>query len=140
MGDLSEHFNHRDFSCGCPECKGEYKIHLGLVGILEQIGSHFRKKVRILSAYWCDAYHEKLDKPRKSFHTKGKAAHIKLDGVSLQDIFKYAETIPELKGIGLYPKEDFVHIDTRQDNPAKWVKEGNSYVSLTPDKRAKYGL
>jgi len=140
MGNLSEHFNHKDFSCRCPECRGEYKIHLGLVGALEQIGGHFRKKVRVLSAYWCDAYHEKLDKPKRSFHTKGKAAHIKIEGVSIQDLFKYAETIPELCGVGLYPKDDFVHIDTRQGDPTRWVKDGNNYISLTSDKRTKYGL
>ena len=25
MGNLSDHFNHKDFACRCPECKGEYE-------------------------------------------------------------------------------------------------------------------
>ena len=140
MGNLSEHFNHRDFACRCPECKGEYRIHLGLVGALEQLGGHFRKKVRIVSAYWCDAYHEKLNKAKRSFHTKGKAVHIMIEGVSPQDLFKYAETIPELRGVGFYPKENWIHIDTRSGNPVRFVKEGNDYLPLTSDKRAKYAL
>lgn len=140
MGNLSEHFNHKDFACRCPECKGEYRVHLGLVGALEQIGGHFRKKVRIDSAYWCDAYHEKLNKPKRSLHTMGKAVHIHIEGISPQDLFKYAETIPELRGVGFYPKEKWIHIDTRQGNPVRFVKEGSDYLPLTPEKRARYGL
>ena len=140
MGNLSEHYNDRDFACHCPECKGKYRVHLGLVGALEQIGGHFRKKVRIVSGYWCDLYHEKLNKTKRSFHTKGKAAHITMDGVAPQELFKYAETIPELRGIGFYPNEKWIHIDTRPGDPARFVKEGNDYLPLTSDKRAKYGL
>jgi len=140
MGNLSEHFNHKDFACRCPECKGEYRIHLGLVGALEQIGGHFRKKVKIVSAYWCDAYYEKLNKTKRSFHTMGKAAHILIDGISPPELFKYAETIPELGGVGFYPKENFIHVDTRSGDPVRFVKEGNDYLPLTSDKRAKYGL
>jgi len=140
MGNLSEHFNHKDFACRCPECKGEYRIHLGLVGALEQIGGHFRKKVRIASAYWCDAFHEKQNKTRRSLHTMGKAAHIYIEGISASDLFKYAETVPELRGIGFYPKEKWIHIDTRQGDPARFIKEGNDYLPLTSEKRTKYGL
>jgi hypothetical protein len=140
MGNLSEHFSNKDFACRCPECRGEYRIHLGLVGALEQIGGHFRKKVRIASAYWCDAYYEKLNKTKRSFHTMGKAAHIRMDGVSTQQLFKYAETIPELRGLVFYPKADFIHIDTRQGDPVRLVKEGKDYLLLTSEKRSKYGL
>ncbi|PIS30815.1 hypothetical protein COT42_02405 [Candidatus Saganbacteria bacterium CG08_land_8_20_14_0_20_45_16] len=140
MGNLSEHFNNKDFACNCPECRGEYKIHLGLVGALEQIGSHFKKKVRIVSAYWCDAFHEKQNKPKRSFHTKGKAAHIIIDGTSPQELFKFAETVTELRGLVYYPKEPYIHVDTRPENQARLVKEGSDYLALTPDKREKYGL
>jgi Peptidase M15 len=140
MGNLSEHFNNKDFACRCPECKGEYKVHLGLVGSLEQIGGHFRKKVRIASAFWCDKFHEKQAKLKLSLHTKGKAAHIGIDGVSPQDLFKYAETIPELRGMVFYPDKDYIHIDTRQGDPVRLVKEGKDYIPLTSEKRTKHGL
>jgi uncharacterized protein YcbK (DUF882 family) len=140
MGDLSEHFNHKDFSCRCNACKGEYKVHLGLVGALENIGGHFRKKVRVVNAYWCDAFSEKLNRPKPSFHTKGKAVHIMIEGIAPQDLFKFAETQPELKGIGFYPKETFIHIDTRPGERVVFVKEGNEYNLLTSEKRSRYGL
>ena len=140
MGNLSEHFNHKDFACRCPECKGEYKVHLGLVGALEQIGGHFRKKVRVDSGFWCDAFHEKQNKPKRSFHTKGKAAHIYIDGITPQELFKYAETVPELRGLVFYPKQNYIHIDTRAGDLVRVVKEGNDYHPLTSEKRTKYGL
>lgn len=140
MGNLSEHFNNKDFACHCPECRGEYKIHLGLVGALEMIGAHFRKKVRVLSSYWCDAYNEKQNRPKRSWHARGKAAHIRIEGISIQDLFKFAETIPEARGLGLYPKENLVHIDTRPGEVVRFVKEGNDYHPLTTEKRTKYGL
>lgn len=140
MGNLSEHFNHNDFACKCPACKGEYRVHLGLVGALEQIGGHFRKKVRIDSAFWCDDFHEKQNKPKRSFHTKGKAAHIHIDGVTPQELFKYCETIPELRGLVFYPNETYIHIDTRPGDSVRVVKENKDYLPLTSDKRSKYGL
>jgi hypothetical protein len=140
MGDISEHFNHKDFACTCPDCKGEYKIHLGLVGALEMIGGHFRKKVRIASAFWCETYFEKQNKQKLSLHVKGKAAHIYIEGVTPQELFKFAETLPELRGMVFYPKENYIHIDTRPGEVVRSVKEGNDYLPLTSEKRTKYGL
>ncbi|MFH1542155.1 MAG: DUF882 domain-containing protein [bacterium] len=140
MGNLSEHYNHKDFACQCPNCRGECKVHLGLVGALEMIGGNFRKKVRVVSAYWCDDYYESQKRTKKTAHTKGKAAHIKIEGITNQELFKYCETIPELRGVGFYPNADFIHIDTRDGDPVRFVKEGNDYFPLTNEKRARYGL
>jgi uncharacterized protein YcbK (DUF882 family) len=140
MGNLSDHFNHKDFACKCPECKGAYKIHLGLVGALEQIAEHFKKRVKVLNAFWCEAHSEKLNRPRLSFHAKGKAAHIAIDGIPLPELFKFAEMVPELHGVGFYPAENVVHVDTRPGDPVRFVKEGSDYHPLTPERRAKYGL
>ncbi|MFA4967087.1 MAG: DUF882 domain-containing protein [Candidatus Margulisiibacteriota bacterium] len=142
MGDLSEHFNYKDFNCKCPQCKGEgFKIHLGLVGALEMIAEHFQKQVKVISAFWCDDYYESLKREKVSYHLKGKAVHIAIDGVPPNELFKYAETIPEINGIGLYPQEGFVHLDTRPlEKRDLWVKDGERYIPLTPEKRKQYGL
>jgi hypothetical protein len=141
MGNLSEHFNNSDFACRCADCGGkEYRIHLGLVGALEMMVSHFGKPLQILSGYWCDAYVGKKVGGRKTQHNRGKAVHLKMEGVPLPELFKYAETLPELSGIGYYPQEGFVHLDTRREEKSLWVKEGDKYLSLTPEKRTRYGL
>lgn len=142
MPKLSEHFSNEDFKCKCDACRGEgFRVHLGLVGILEMLSEHFRKKVDVLSAFWCEKYFEALKKNYKTYHTMGKAVHIRIEGIPLAEIFKLAETIPEINGIGFYPKENFIHLDTRpKEKKDVWVKEGDLYSALTPEKRRQYGL
>jgi len=137
MTKLSDHFNNEDFMCRCDFCKGEtFRIHLGLVGILEMIWEHFKKEVIIGSAYWCEKYFESLNRSHKTYHTSGKAAHIKVQDVDIKEVFKFAETIPGINGIGLYPKDEFIHLDTRpEEKKESWIKEGESYNPLTPEKR-----
>ena len=142
MGNLSEHFNQEDFICNCDACKGkEFRIHLGLVGALENIAVHFGKTITVGSAYWCENYYDSLKRNRRTYHTSGKAAHIRIDGVELPELFKYAETVDGLNGIGFYPKENFIHVDTRPPEKRElWVKEGENYSPLTAEKRRIYGL
>jgi hypothetical protein len=141
MGNLSENFNHRDFACKCPECRGEYRIHLGLVGMLEQIAVNFKKRPKIISAYYCDRYTEKLNRDKLSWHSKGKAVNFTLEGVPVADVFKYAEKIDGINGLGFYPEENMIHIDTRPiEKKDAWIREKGRYAPLTADKRAQYGL
>ncbi len=143
MGNLSFHFNNSDFTCKCENCKGkgEYKIHLGLVGALEIIWEHFKQPILIISGYQCEGSAEgKVSGGKKSLHTMGKAANIRMSGVGLQELFKFAEGIPELKGIGFYPQENFIHVDTRGGERSLWIKEGDKYSPLSSEKRKQYGL
>jgi hypothetical protein len=141
MGNLSDNFNHKDFACRCPECKGEYRIHLGLVGILEEIASHFKKRPKILSAYFCEAYTEKLNRDKPSYHSKGKAVNIAVDGVPALEVFKFAESINGVNGLGFYPEENMVHLDTRPpEKKEAWIKEKGRYTPFAADKRHQYGL
>lgn len=141
MGDLSENFNHKDFACKCPDCKGEYRIHLGLVGILEAIAFHFKKRPKILAGFYCEDYLEKLQREKISYHSKGKAANIAIEGVPAAELFKFAETIEGINGLGFYPEENMVHLDTRPPEKKElWIKERGKYAPLTADKRHQYGL
>lgn len=144
MGNLSEHFDKRDFGCRCRECRGELRIHLGLVGALEAITENYRRKPVIHEAFRCERLGEKKGNERKNSHRAGKAAHISMNGVSLQDLFRFAETVPEIRGIGYYPDEKVLHVDTRNIDKTgekeKWVKEAGKIFPLTSELRTKYGL
>ncbi|MGI6151159.1 MAG: peptidoglycan-binding protein [Christensenellales bacterium] len=57
---------------------------------------------------------------KTSQHCYGKAVDFAIDGVSAYELAKFAETLPEIGGIGLYlaksgelHKEKHIHIDTR---------------------------
>ena len=143
MGNLSEHFNHQDFFCKCEACKAikEYKIHLGLVGVLEALAVKLNKPIKIKMAYRCEAENEKLGGGRKSFHLRGKAAHIYVEGMKPQELFKHLREIEEVKGIGLNLDDQTVHIDLRPVlEREEWVKEKGKYITLTADKKHIYGL
>lgn len=143
MGNLSEHFNHQDFFCRCDACKGsgQYKIHLGLVGALEMLRSRLGKDIKVRSAYRCESQNEKLGGGRKSFHIYGKAAHIYVDGLAPQELFKKSREIEDIKGLGLNLDEGTVHIDLRnEETREEWVKEKGKYITLTADKKHLYGL
>lgn len=141
MADLSEHFSKKDFACNCKYCKGSFKISLTLVGVLELIRTHFNKRVEVVNAYRCPQFSEEKASTRKSYHARGQAADIKVLGIPLNKIFLFAETIPQVNGIGLYPEKNFVHIDVReQDKKDKWVYEKNDYLELTDYRRKQYEL
>ncbi len=142
MGNLSEHFSYRDFTCKCESCKGkgEYKIHLGLVGGLELLIFSIKKPIKIVTGFRCEESSEKVLGSKKSFHAKGKAANISGAGIPLTDLFKAAEHIQEFKGIGFYPEENFIHVDTRDGEREEWIKEKGSYSPLTKEKKRRYNL
>ena len=143
MGNLSEHFNHQDFFCRCEACKAsnEYKIHLGLVGVLEALAVKLNKPIKIKAAFRCEAENEKLGGGRKSFHLRGKAAHIYVDGMRPQELFKHLREIEDVKGLGLNLEDGTVHVDLRPETEREeWVKEKGKYIALTADKKHIYGL
>ena len=142
MGNLSENFNNKDFTCKCDKCRGggEYKIHLGLVGALEMLASRFNKAPKVLLGFRCEETTDKMAGAKRSIHNMGKAAHIAMDGVTVAELSAAAKEIPEVRGVGIYPKENFIHVDTRIGDRVEWVKEGDSYNPLTQEKKKLYGL
>ena len=138
---ISDHFNKKDFMCNCDHCKGSLKISLTVIGILEYIRSHFKNRVNIIKAYVCADKIEEKSSFKKSYHNRGKAVDITVSNVSNQELFLFAETIDSVNGIGYYPKENFVHIDIRDQQHAQtWVFIDDQYKELTETERTKYGL
>jgi hypothetical protein len=57
------------------------------------------------------------------------------------EVFKLAEEIPEIKGIGLNVDEDYVHIDTRKaPERSLWVEKNDDEIELTDDNKNQWGL
>jgi len=127
--------------CSCEHCKGSFKISLTLVGILEAIRAHFRRRVEIVSGYRCPQLSTSLHGLKKSWHSLGKAADITVDGINPIDVFKFLETIDCVRGLGYYPHKNFIHLDVRDSEKYYWVvDEKENYLELTTTNRKKYGL
>lgn len=105
---LSKNFQVKEFSCN--DGSDEIYIDMKLVSILQNIRDHFGKPVTITSAYRTVTHNARVGGASRSFHLKGMAADIMIEGISTSRVAVYAESIGVL-GIGMY--SDFNHIDTR---------------------------
>ena len=96
-----------------------------LTVVLQCIREHFGKAVTITSGYRTPAHNAAVGGAKSSQHLLGRAADIRVQGVSVEDVAAYAESLmPNCGGIGRYPvKADraagWVHVDTRADK-ARW--------------------
>ena len=119
---LSPHFTVKEFACH--DGSDTVLIDDKLVGLLENIRGKFGKPVRINSAYRTAKYNAKIGGVSNSYHVKGMAADIVVQGISPKRVAQYAETLG-CGGIGWYEQKKFVHIDTRK-NRVCWKDAGSN--------------
>ena len=105
---LSKNFKLDEFKCKCGKCD-PILVDEALVTWLQKLRDHFGKSVNINSGYRCAKHNAsaKVGGSTSSHHVKGKAADIRVEGVTPQEVAKYAESIG-IQRIGLY--DNFVHI------------------------------
>lgn len=136
---ISDHFSKKDFVCNCGACEESIKVSLGLIGGLELLRSLVKNRITVKCGYMCGDAAEKQSLIKRNFHLVGVAADIEVENMSLPEVFKIAETIPEFKGIGLNLEDGHVHVDTRKaDERELWIEEGAVNMLLTDELRAKY--
>ena len=120
---LSPSFRVREFGC-----KGSDVVLLDeeLVVLLQCIREHFGKPVHITSGYRTPEHNAEVGGSKSSQHLLGRAADIRVAGVSVEDVAAYAESLmPGWGGVGRYPVKagratGWVHVDTRQ-NKSRWT-------------------
>ena len=119
---ITPHFFIREFGTTCSRscCVNDDNILLDtrLPDVLERVRALCGgKAINISSSYRNQAHNTMIGSGSGSFHTKGQAADITINGVDLITICRAAETaLHEAKipgGIILYTAMKFVHIDTR---------------------------
>ena len=113
---LSSNFRVREFAC--MDGSDPVFVDSDLVDILQKIRAHFGKAVTITSAYRTPSHNKSVGGATYSQHLYGKAADIKISGVSPKTIATYAEKLlPDKGGIGTY--STFTHIDVRETK-SRW--------------------
>ena len=96
-----------------------------LTVVLQCIRDHFGKPVTITSGYRTAAHNAAVGGAKSSQHLLGRAADIRVQGVSVEDVAAYAESLmPDWGGVGRYPVKagraaGWVHVDTRAEK-ARW--------------------
>lgn len=124
---LAPGFRVREFRC--KDGSDEILVDEALVLLLQCIREHFGKAVTITSGYRTPTHNAKVGGSKSSQHLLGRAADIRVQGVSVEDVAAYAESLmPGWGGVGRYPKDaahprrktGWVHIDTRP-NKSRWA-------------------
>jgi len=134
---ISDHFSKKDFTCHCGECKESLKVSLGLVGGLELLRAKAKNRINIVKGFECLDSAEKSGKIKRNYHTKGIAADITIDNLSVKDVFLLAEKIPEFNGVGL--SDDYVHVDTRKgDTQTRWIHQDDENIEINSENRSTY--
>lgn len=96
-----------------------------LTVVLQCIREHFGKAVTITSGYRTAAHNAAVGGAKSSQHLLGRAADIRVQGISVEDVAAYTESLmPDWGGVGRYPVKagrttGWVHVDTRADK-ARW--------------------
>lgn len=114
--ELTRNFRVKEFACS--DGSDPIFIDSELVAVLQKIRDHFGKSVKITSAYRTPAKNKACGGEKYSQHLYGRAADIKISGVSPKKVAAYAETLLKNKGgIGTYAT--FTHVDVRAAK-ARW--------------------
>jgi uncharacterized protein YcbK (DUF882 family) len=107
---LSANFKVKEFAC--TDGSDPIFIDTELVNVLQKIRTHFGKSVTITSAYRTPGRNKAVGGQTYSQHLYGKAADIKVNGVTPKKVAAYAEKLlPNKGGIGTY--STFTHVDVR---------------------------
>ena len=113
---LSTNFRVKEFAC--TDGSDPIFIDSDLVNVLQKVRDHFGKAVTINSAYRTPTKNKAVGGEVFSQHLYGRAADIRISGVSPAKVGAYAETILKNKGgIGIY--SPFTHLDTRSSK-SRW--------------------
>lgn len=121
---LAPSFNTREFRCR--DGSDTVMVDEVLVLLLQCIREHFGKAVTITSGYRTAAHNAAVGGAKSSQHLLGRAADIRVEGISVEDVAAYAERLmPDWGGVGRYPVKagratGWVHVDTRA-NKSRWT-------------------
>ncbi|AQU83234.1 MULTISPECIES: D-Ala-D-Ala carboxypeptidase family metallohydrolase [unclassified Halomonas] len=114
--DLSTHFRRREFACKCG-C-GFDTVDLETLALLQDIRIHFNVPVVITSGCRCAAHNRRVGGAANSQHVFGRAADIRVQGISPAAVADYVEAHHPTASVGRYGS--FTHVDTRTSGPARW--------------------
>lgn len=120
---LAPGFRVREFRCR--DGSDTVMVDEALTVVLQCIREHFGKAVTITSGYRTAAHNAAVGGAKSSQHLLGRAADIRVQGISVEDVAAYAERLmPDWGGVGRYPAKagratGWVHVDTRAEK-ARW--------------------
>lgn len=123
MGDLTKNFSLKEFNCKCG-C-GLNCISMDLVKKLQEARDSTFTPIIVLSGVRCKKHNQEVGGVPKSFHTKGLAVDVSFPTKDLRTLYRILE-VQGFNGLGVYPKEGFIHIDLG-NRYQRWIKDERGY-------------
>ena len=123
----TKHFTQSgDPKCVC-SCCGTGNLSVSILVVLEVIRLLADKPVIILSGARCETYNKLVGGTKNSEHKVTEldpyadAVDIRVEGMGTKELHMLVKSLPfaNLLGIGYYPTDGFVHVDTR-GYAARW--------------------
>nr|DAH82787.1 MAG TPA: peptidase [Microviridae sp.] len=115
---VGEHFKVKEFACK----DGSQIVFIDdyLVTILDILRNKIGKPVLITSGYRTPTWNAKVEGAKYSYHMRGMAADIRVNGMTAKEIARELdEIVPDECGIIVY--KSWVHFDTRTKKYRKGV-------------------
>ncbi|HKU40625.1 MAG TPA: DUF882 domain-containing protein [Polyangiales bacterium] len=88
-----------------------------LIGILAQLSTIYGRHLQLISGHRAPGARGTSE---TSQHTLGRAADIRIPGVTIGELKKVAIKLGA-RGVGLYPEKGFVHVDVRDKQRYYWL-------------------
>ncbi|SHI74741.1 Peptidase M15 [Geosporobacter subterraneus DSM 17957] len=111
---ISENFSLHEFECR--DGSNLVKLDEELIDKLQKLRVLVGKPIIVNSGYRTPEYNAKIGGAPKSQHMEGKAADIRVTGVTPVQVAKLAKQVG-FRGVGIY--DTFTHVDVRA-TPTEW--------------------
>jgi hypothetical protein len=131
----SEHFSDAELCChhtvrtvdtnGIPTFSPCNKLGATqeLVDALEQLRLIVDRPILVNSAYRCPQHPLTLARP-DSMHAKGKAADIRVQGMTARELYREAQQVGAFHGFGVDDHRNYLHVDVRPSSLgriSRWI-------------------
>lgn len=116
---IGQHFKVREFACK----DGSQVVFIDdcLVFILDILRNQVGKPVYINSGYRTPTRNKEVDGAKYSYHMRGMAADIRINGMTAKEIAKKLNKIVPPDEYGIIVYASWVHVDTRPNKYRKGV-------------------
>ena len=116
---IGQHFKVREFACK----DGSQAVFIDsyLVSILDILRNRVGKPVIVNSGYRTPTRNKEVGGAKYSYHIRGMAADIRVNGMSAKEIANELNTIVPPDECGIIVYKSWVHIDTRTKKYRKGV-------------------
>lgn len=114
---VGPHFKVKEFAC--KDGSAITFIDDYMVTILEQLRKELGKPIIITSGYRTPAHNAKVGGAKYSYHMRGMAVDIRVNGISAKEVAKALDKLVE--GCGIIVYKSWVHLDVRESKYRKGV-------------------